>query len=105
MKDLKNRLKNRRLELNLTQAEVAKQVGVSEGTISRWESGNIANMKRSYIAAYAKVLKLKPSAIMGISEDETEPNSGKLGDRDEGYSEALEICFGRAGEHEKCSNV
>lgn len=83
MEDLKNRLKNRRLELNLTQAEVAKQVGVSEGTISRWESGNIANMKRSYIAAYAKVLKLQPSAIMGISEDETEPNSGELSDRDE----------------------
>ncbi|MBS5026410.1 MAG: helix-turn-helix transcriptional regulator, partial [Peptostreptococcaceae bacterium] len=43
---LKDDLKQRRIELNLTMAEVAKKVGVSEATISRWESGDIANMRR-----------------------------------------------------------
>ena len=32
---LKDDLKQRRIELNLTMAEVAKKVGVSEATISR----------------------------------------------------------------------
>lgn len=66
--EIKDIIKNRRIELGLTMAEVAKQVNVSEATISRWESGNIANMKRSRIAALAKVLKLSPSVIMGWDE-------------------------------------
>ena len=33
--ELKDLIKNRRLELNLTMKELAKRVGVSEGTISR----------------------------------------------------------------------
>ena len=37
-------IKMRRLELDMTMKELAKKVGVSEGTISRWESGDIANM-------------------------------------------------------------
>lgn len=62
-------LKNRRIELNLTQLDVAKAVGVSEATVSRWESGNIANMKRSRIAALAQILQIKPGVIMGLEEE------------------------------------
>lgn len=58
-------LKNRRIELNLTMLDVAKKVGVSEGTISRWESGDIANMRRDRIAALAKALQITPDVIMG----------------------------------------
>lgn len=39
--DIKEIIKNRRIELGLTLKEVATAVGVSEGTVSRWESGNI----------------------------------------------------------------
>ena len=44
-------IKQRRIELGLTMADVAQSVGVSEATISRWESGDIANMKRDKIAS------------------------------------------------------
>lgn len=54
--DIKEIIKNRRIELGLTLKEVATAVGVSEGTVSRWESGNITNMKRNKIAALAKTL-------------------------------------------------
>ena len=37
--EVKDILKSRRQELNLTMKEVATSVGVNEGTISRWESG------------------------------------------------------------------
>ena len=43
-------LKQRRIELGLTMLEVAKLVGVSEATISRYESGNIKNMRKDRIA-------------------------------------------------------
>lgn len=63
--EIKDILKARRTELGLTQLDVANAVGVSEATVSRWESGDIANMKRSRIASLASVLKISPSIIMG----------------------------------------
>ncbi len=59
-----NYLADRRKNLGLTQKDVASFVGVSEGTVSRWESGEIANMKRDKINLYAKALKTTPSFIM-----------------------------------------
>ena len=48
--------------------DVAKAVGVSEATISRYESGNIKNMRRDRIEKYAKILKVSPVAIIGIDD-------------------------------------
>ena len=62
-------IKERRIELGLTQLYVANKVEVSEGTVSRWESGNIANMGRDKIAALAAVLKLNPGIIAGWDEE------------------------------------
>ena len=53
--DIKKMIKDRRLELHLTLKDVATAVGVSEGTVSRWEAGNISNMKRNRISALAKM--------------------------------------------------
>lgn len=58
-------LKDRRIELKLTMSEIAKIVGVSEGTISRWESGEIENMKRDKIIKLSKALQISPGVIMG----------------------------------------
>lgn len=68
--DIKNILKSKRLELGLTMKEVAKACDVSEATVSRWESGDIGDMKRSRIAALANILHLSPSVIVGYSDDE-----------------------------------
>jgi len=63
-------LKERRIELGLTLKDVADYVGVSEATVSRWESGNIANMKRSRVQALAEILKVSPLDIIGVDRDE-----------------------------------
>lgn len=63
-----NYLSNRRKALGLTQKQIAELVDVSEATVSRWESGEIANMRRDRIAAYAKALKTTPSFIMSGDE-------------------------------------
>lgn len=67
---MENYLRNRREMLKLTQKEVADAVGVSEGTISRYESGNIENMRRDKIILYARVLKTTPDFILTGVEKE-----------------------------------
>jgi len=62
-------LKKRRIELGLTMLEVAKLVGVSEATISRYESGNIKNMRRDRIENYAKALQVSPSEFLDIDDE------------------------------------
>lgn len=63
--EVKDILKNRRIEKHLTLEEVGRMVGVSAATISRWESGEISNMKRDKIVNLANALDLSPSVIMG----------------------------------------
>ena len=58
-------IRNRRIDSGLTLTEVAEAVGVSAATVSRWESGDIANMKRDKIEALAAVLDISPLEILG----------------------------------------
>ena len=66
--DIHEKLRERRKELDLTMLQVAERVGVSEATISRWESGDIANMRRNKIISLANALQVHPSFIMGEDE-------------------------------------
>lgn len=82
-------IKTRRAELDLTMKEVADFVGVSEGTVSRWESGDISNMKRDKIYKLAKILNISPLVILGwddaeVSNQDTEktPTLTKKDERD-----------------------
>ena len=68
-KEINAYIKNRRKELRLTQAEVAKACGVSEATVSRWESGDIANMSRSKIQALANILRVSPVTLINFGEN------------------------------------
>jgi len=61
-------LKKRREELNLSQEAVAESIGVTKATVSKWEKGDIANMKRDKIALLAKVLKVSPLSILGLED-------------------------------------
>lgn len=65
-------MKLRRKELGLTMKEVADRVGVAEATVSRWESGDIKNMRRDRIAALARVLDIPPAVLMDWEEYDVE---------------------------------
>lgn len=69
-----NYLAVRRTELGLTQKEIAEMIGVSEATVSRWESGAIANMRRDKIKRYAEILKVSPIFIMTGKDDGDDSN-------------------------------
>lgn len=63
--NVKDIIREKRIELGMTMKEIADKVGVSEATISRWESGEIANMRRGAIFSLAKTLNISPNEIMG----------------------------------------
>ena len=78
-----NYLSDRRKELGLLQSDVAKAVGVSDPTVSRWESGDIANMRRDKIEALAKVLRTDPYFIMTGEHAEKEKPAELIGELSE----------------------
>ena len=67
--EIKDIIKNRRIELHLTLEDVAKCVRVSPATVPRWESGDIANMRRDKIALLSSVLQINPMVLMGWEDE------------------------------------
>jgi len=67
-------IKNRRFELGLTLKDVSKALGVSEGTVSRYESGEIQNMGIDKVEALARVLCCSPGYLMGWEDYPSSPS-------------------------------
>ena len=61
-------INSKRTEKGLTMKKLAELMGVSEGTISRWESGDIENIKRKKIEKLSKVLGISIYELMGWPE-------------------------------------
>lgn len=71
----------------MTLLELANKLGVSEGTVQRYETGNIKNLKYDTIVNLANIFGCTPAYLMGWDED---PNNGQ----NEGYyfdDEAAEL--------------
>ena len=64
METLQERLKKRRLQLGLTLAQVADQIGVKEATVQRYESGAIHNIKCHTILKLSEILNCSPSYLL-----------------------------------------
>ena len=65
------RIKQKRKSLSLTQFELAERVGLTESSISRYESGKISTMPTSTVNKICKVLNLKPSELLGLTPENT----------------------------------
>ena len=69
MGDVGRRVKERRIELNMTQEELACRVGYkSRSAIQKIEVG-VNELKQKQIAAFAKALLTTPGFLMGWVED------------------------------------
>jgi repressor LexA len=66
--ELSRKIKELRLERNMTLEEVGKIVGVGKSTVRKWETGMIANMGRDKIALLAHALGVTPAYLMGWGE-------------------------------------
>lgn len=69
MSDLYINIKNRRLELRMSQEQLAKKMGyTSRSTIAKIESGR-NDIPQSKIKAFAEALETTPSALLGLTDD------------------------------------
>ena len=71
MSNLSTVLKARRKDLGLTLAQIADEMGVSEATVQRWESGNIKSIRHNKVVKLAQLLDVSPAQLMGW---DIEPN-------------------------------
>lgn len=66
-KEIGLKIKQRRKALNLTQLQLAEKVGLTESSISRYESGKIATMPTSTVNKICSVLHIEPSELLGLT--------------------------------------
>lgn len=73
------RLKELRIERNLTQAQVAKAIGTSQRNIGRWE--NEENEPAAiYIKALAEFFEVSTDYLLGLEDDFGVRTSAPIGD-------------------------
>lgn len=66
------RIRQLRIEHQLTQEELGAKVGVQKAAIYKYENGLIVNLKRSTIEKLALVLDTTPTYLMGMEDDKPE---------------------------------
>lgn len=64
------RIKTLRIQHGLTQEELGQKVGVQKSAIYKYETGLVVNLKRSMIEKLALALGVKPTYLMGLSDEE-----------------------------------
>jgi transcriptional regulator with XRE-family HTH domain len=69
---LKENIKTKRTELDLTLDDVSKYIGVSRQTVYKYESGIISNVPSDKIESMAELFKTTPAALMGWGETKKE---------------------------------
>ena len=67
--ELNEKLYNLRKLRGMTLEQVGERVGVGKSTVRKWESGQIANMRRDKIAKLAAALSVSPAYLMGWTDD------------------------------------
>lgn len=71
--DLGEKIRLLRHQRGMTLEEVGDACGVGKSTVRKWESGQIANMRRDKIALVAKALGVTPAYLMGWDESPALP--------------------------------
>lgn len=66
------RIKRRRIELGITQTQLAQEVGVYRPTVSKWERGATEKILVGNLRKVAEVLHTTPNDLLGVNEKEGE---------------------------------
>lgn len=81
--DLIERIKERRLKLEMSYQDLSDATGISKSTLQRYETGYIKKVPINQIEILAKALHTTPSYLMGWDNTVTEAPSVSLTPRDE----------------------
>lgn len=76
--DIGERIRNRRIELNLGVDDLAQKLGKNRATIYRYENGDIENMPIAVIEPLAKALQTTPAYLTGWSSEKRPKLQDKL---------------------------
>ncbi|NSF20415.1 helix-turn-helix transcriptional regulator, partial [Coprococcus comes] len=68
-KQVGERVKERRTELNLTMPELGKRIGVNKSTIQRYEADGVDPKRTMIINGLAEALLTTPEWLTGLSKD------------------------------------
>lgn len=71
------RIKEKRIELGLTQEELGEKLGLQKSAIAKYENGRVENIKRSVIADMAKIFNCSPTYLMDFDEPTEVASSNK----------------------------
>ena len=67
--EIGEKIKFLRMRQGMTLEELGLKVGVGKSTVRKWETGQIANMRRDKIASLADALNVSPSYLMGWEDE------------------------------------
>lgn len=59
-------IKQKRLELKLTQAQLGERLGVGAAAVNKWEQGVVTNIKREVLRNISVELKIHPAYLIGL---------------------------------------
>lgn len=62
--EIGQKIRQARIEKNMTQEELGKIVGLQKSAIAKYESGRVVNIKRSTLQKLAKALDLRGSDLI-----------------------------------------
>lgn len=70
MESIINRIKNRRIELDMSYQDLAIKTGLSKSTLQRYETGAIKNMPLDKLGVLASALNVDPIWLIGFESKE-----------------------------------
>lgn len=73
--ELIERIKNRRLALELSYQDLSDATGISKSTLQRYETGFIKKVPINQMEVLAKALHVTPAYLMGWEESSPTPHS------------------------------
>ncbi|QOX63696.1 helix-turn-helix transcriptional regulator [Anoxybacterium hadale] len=89
MRNIVERIKSRRIELEYSFQDLADLTGMSKSTLQRYETGGIKNIPLDKLKTMARALKVSPEWIMGWELAEEKKPEG-VSAHQFGYSSVLD---------------
>lgn len=68
-KEIGKKIRAKRRDLSLTQAELAEKIGLTESSISKYEAGKIETMPTSTITRICNVLHISPAELLDLTPE------------------------------------
>lgn len=73
LNDIRNRISQKKSELNLSYQDMSEKTGLSKSTLQRYITGDIRNLGLDKLEILAKALEVTPSYLMGWEDENNEP--------------------------------